>query len=206
MFLSPGVGSVVMLGWGLAVGTYETRTALVSVEVPAGAQVWIDDQPTRQTGTVREFRTPWLAGNIRYSYTVRARWRAGDRDVEQFRRVSFAPGARVAVSFLVPEQTDVPRPVQPIFAPPGLGISAVPVAPAAGATSNYVPYVPPALAPGGGYSPPGTGVFPYSSGYSPGGYVTPGTGVYPSTSGYRPPGISPPGTGVFPSTSGYRGR
>jgi uncharacterized protein (TIGR03000 family) len=57
------------------------------LRVPAGAEVWFDDEPTKQTGSNRRFVSPpWTPGK-EYSYEVRVRWKDGDRTVERRRTV-----------------------------------------------------------------------------------------------------------------------
>jgi uncharacterized protein (TIGR03000 family) len=71
----------------------------VVVQVPAGAEVWIDGAATRQTGTTRRFVSPPLTTDRTYSYEVRARWTADGKAVEQTQNVSVQAGATVAVAF-----------------------------------------------------------------------------------------------------------
>lgn len=209
-----GAAATVLVYFACAVGAAAgpvaaAHTAQFTVEVPAAAQLWIDDQPTRQGGAVRQFVTPPLPGNGRSAYVLRARWRVGDRDVEQTRLISLRPGERVTVSFLQPEERGVRN--LPALPPTGLptypaGITTPQGARSAGyardaESSGHAPGT--AYGPMIGYSPPSSGAFPYTSGVTSGIRVAPGTGVYPSTSGVRPGFAGPPGTGVFPSTSGY---
>src|SRR5690349_1096299 len=107
MTLAAAQAVVVYFAWALAAAAgplAAARTAQFTVEVPPAAQLWIDDQPTRQSGAVRQFVTPPLPGNGRSAYVLRARWRAGERDVEQSRLISLRPGEHVTVSFQQPEE------------------------------------------------------------------------------------------------------
>ena len=65
-------------------------TAQVIVIVPADAEVSIDGAATSLTGTERSFVTPPLAAGFNFSYTIRARWTANGRPVEQTRKVTFS--------------------------------------------------------------------------------------------------------------------
>jgi uncharacterized protein (TIGR03000 family) len=67
--------------------------------VPAQAKLWFNNQPTTQTGAVREFITSPLIPGQEYSYTVRATWQEGNREIERERVVSFTAGDQVNVDF-----------------------------------------------------------------------------------------------------------
>jgi uncharacterized protein (TIGR03000 family) len=71
----------------------------IRLQVPAQAKVWFDNQPTTQTGSVREFVSPPLTPGQGYTYTVRASWREGNREIERERVVSFTAGDDVNIDF-----------------------------------------------------------------------------------------------------------
>jgi uncharacterized protein (TIGR03000 family) len=84
-----------------AIVTPADTSAYISVNVPAGAEIWFDGTPTSSTGTVRQFNSPPLTpGN--HSYEIRARWSDDGREVTQTQRVEVTPGAHVNVSFPAP--------------------------------------------------------------------------------------------------------
>jgi uncharacterized protein (TIGR03000 family) len=74
-------------------------TAHITVRVPADAKVWFADESTTQQGAVREFESPELTRGRNYSYDIRARWREGNREVEQTRHVAVRGGEDVMVDF-----------------------------------------------------------------------------------------------------------
>jgi len=76
------------------------NAALIDVRVPSNAQVWIDDQKTNQTGSMREFVTPSLNPGQDYSYDIRARWTENGQPMETQRKVTFHAGDRLAVNML----------------------------------------------------------------------------------------------------------
>lgn len=76
-----------------------TTTAHIRVLVPDGAKIWFNQDETSQTGSTRIFETPSLTPGKEYTYEVRARWRAGDRDVTDTKKVIFHSGDGVTVSF-----------------------------------------------------------------------------------------------------------
>ena len=84
----------------------QQATALVTVLVPADAEVFFEGDPTTQTGTERRFVTPPLTVGGRYSYTIRARWTQGGKTVEKTRKVQVTGGANVRVDFRTPPQGD----------------------------------------------------------------------------------------------------
>jgi uncharacterized protein (TIGR03000 family) len=71
----------------------------VTVNVPASAEVWFDGRKMTSTGSVRNYQTPPLSPNQRYSYNVKARWEENGREVVQNQVISFAPGNHTAVTF-----------------------------------------------------------------------------------------------------------
>jgi uncharacterized protein (TIGR03000 family) len=80
-------------------------TVSIDVRVPANAQVFFDDEPTRQSGELRTFTTPTLSGDRSYHYTVRAKWEENGKPVERKQTIEFRTGRRVVVDFLRPETT-----------------------------------------------------------------------------------------------------
>jgi uncharacterized protein (TIGR03000 family) len=79
--------------------------AHLTVNVPAGAEVWFDGTATTSTGQVRQFDSPPLKPGSRYSYEVQARWKENGQEVTQTQQVKVAAGARVNVTFPVPPET-----------------------------------------------------------------------------------------------------
>jgi uncharacterized protein (TIGR03000 family) len=76
-----------------------TDAAGVTVDVPANAEVWFDETKMTSTGPLREFRTPSLKLNHRYSYDVRARWTENGQQVTQTQHIEVAPGSHINVTF-----------------------------------------------------------------------------------------------------------
>ena len=79
----------------------------IEVRVPAGAEIWFDDEKTVQAGTVRLFVSPPLPPGRDYTYEVRARWREDGSEVTQSRRVTVRAGQQVSVTF--PEAVTPPN-------------------------------------------------------------------------------------------------
>jgi uncharacterized protein (TIGR03000 family) len=61
----------------------DTDSVLLIAHLPEHAQIWFDDAPTRQRGTLRKFVSPPLTPGRDYTYTVRVAWREDGRWVEQ---------------------------------------------------------------------------------------------------------------------------
>jgi uncharacterized protein (TIGR03000 family) len=81
-------------------GTEGSNTAQLNVRVPdANAQVWIEGQLTKQTGTRREFASPPLNPGRTYNYEVRARWTENGRTTDQTRTVAVRANDAVTVDF-----------------------------------------------------------------------------------------------------------
>jgi uncharacterized protein (TIGR03000 family) len=77
------------------------RAAAIAVAVPAGAEVWFDDDKTKQTGTERFFQSPPLPPGRDHIYVVRARWTEGGKSFEQMQAVRIQAGNSVSVRFPV---------------------------------------------------------------------------------------------------------
>lgn len=75
------------------------NAALVTVNVPADAEIWFSGNKTNKTGAVREFETPPLEPGANYSYVVRARWMENGKEVDQTKKVAVHANDRVNVSF-----------------------------------------------------------------------------------------------------------
>jgi uncharacterized protein (TIGR03000 family) len=52
----------------------DLNSALLVAHLPEDARVWIEDAPTKQRGTLRQFVSPPLAPGKSYIYTVRVEW------------------------------------------------------------------------------------------------------------------------------------
>jgi uncharacterized protein (TIGR03000 family) len=75
------------------------NAAVISVKVPANAEIWLNDYKTKITGPAREFISPPLSGDMAYRYHVRVRWMENGHEVVQERDVPVAPGTRTNVQF-----------------------------------------------------------------------------------------------------------
>lgn len=75
-------------------------STVIHVHVPAQATVWFDNQPTTQTGSVRDFVSPSLTPGQEYHYTVRAAWRENGREIERQHVFSFTAGDPVSIDFV----------------------------------------------------------------------------------------------------------
>jgi len=76
----------------------ETATVRVIVPDPQGS-VWFNGTLTQQTGRERMFTTPALTNGTDYTYTIRAQWLEGGREIVQERVISVAPGGTYVVDF-----------------------------------------------------------------------------------------------------------
>lgn len=84
-----------------------------TVEVPAEATVWIEDQQMSQTGATRSFVSPPLAPGKTYIYDVRARWQENGREMEQRQSITVQGGSSSAVRFPTAEPLPTPKEVTP---------------------------------------------------------------------------------------------
>jgi uncharacterized protein (TIGR03000 family) len=75
------------------------KVAHLIVEVPADAEVWIENHKTQQGGASRWFVSPALEDNQVYEYRIRARWTEQGQQVEQTQRLSVQAGERATIGF-----------------------------------------------------------------------------------------------------------
>jgi uncharacterized protein (TIGR03000 family) len=80
-----------------------SRTALIEVRVPAGAEVWFDGEKATDTGTERTFRSKPLQPDTIYTFEVKASWKENDKPVERTRKVRVMAGDEVRLSLLHPD-------------------------------------------------------------------------------------------------------
>jgi uncharacterized protein (TIGR03000 family) len=74
--------------------------ATIQVRVPTpDAQVWIENAPTQQRGTVRSFQSPPLETDSKYTYHVRARWMENGQPVEKTKTAEVHGGEPVMIDF-----------------------------------------------------------------------------------------------------------
>ncbi len=76
--------------------------AVFHIRVPANAEIRVDGQKTRQTGTNREFFTPPLAPWQAYTYHFWVHWMDKGKPVDQFRQIKFYAGDRINLDFRQP--------------------------------------------------------------------------------------------------------
>jgi uncharacterized protein (TIGR03000 family) len=97
--------------WGTSVAPLsQDERAQVRVIVPPDAHVWVQNQATSKTGSIRDFVSPLLEPSRNYTYDVRARWNEGGQEVEQTRTVEVHAGGQTTVDFraLAPGQPPTP--------------------------------------------------------------------------------------------------
>lgn len=76
--------------------------AKIAVRLPESAELWIDGVKRGESGSAREFTTPMLSAGTKYTYEIHARWVEGDTTIDQTRKVVFAAGDKLDVTFPVP--------------------------------------------------------------------------------------------------------
>jgi uncharacterized protein (TIGR03000 family) len=81
----------------------EAAPVHVTVRVPDGAQVWLADAPSNQTGTSHEFVSPPVEPGVDYTYVVRAAWTENGQPVNRTKRVVVRAGDRVTVDMTQPD-------------------------------------------------------------------------------------------------------
>jgi uncharacterized protein (TIGR03000 family) len=74
-------------------------TARLTIEVPTGAKLFIDDQLMKGTATKRKFYTPKLEPGQRYYYMVRVEMERDGRTVSEEKKVVLTGGDQIAAEF-----------------------------------------------------------------------------------------------------------
>lgn len=85
-----------------SVVTSDANTALLTIRVPPGAEVWFGDIKMAQRGSDRQYVTPSLDAGRMYIYDIRTRWMENGREVDKTRHVTIRAGDRITVDFLAP--------------------------------------------------------------------------------------------------------
>ncbi len=91
-------------------------SALLKVQVPLDAEVWLEGRRMSSVGSNRLYRSPPLNPAKGYVYEVRARWTFEGKPVEDVRHISIRAGATALVDFTHLDPL-VPRPSAPVAAP-----------------------------------------------------------------------------------------
>jgi uncharacterized protein (TIGR03000 family) len=78
----------------------DPNAVVISLRVPANAEVLIDGSKTSQTGPVRDFVTPPLETGRQFGYDIKARWTENGQPVERERHVNFHAGDRLMVNMM----------------------------------------------------------------------------------------------------------
>jgi uncharacterized protein (TIGR03000 family) len=73
------------------------NSAHITLQVPAGAEVWFDGKTTKQTGPIRHFNSPPLQPGKNYVYGIRVRWTKDGKSVEETRRVNVQANDRLSL-------------------------------------------------------------------------------------------------------------
>jgi uncharacterized protein (TIGR03000 family) len=80
-----------------------TDVARFEVKLPADARLLVNNQPTKQSGAVRQFVSPkTLVPGQTYQYTFRAQWGQDGQTVTRERTVKFQAGEAVTVDLTKP--------------------------------------------------------------------------------------------------------
>jgi uncharacterized protein (TIGR03000 family) len=85
--------------------------AFLNVRLPSSdAEVWIEGDKTRSTGMLREYMSPTLDPDKRYSYEIKARWMENGKEVTRTKKVSVRVNAPTLVDFTTADRGDTDRP------------------------------------------------------------------------------------------------
>jgi uncharacterized protein (TIGR03000 family) len=68
------------------------ETALMIAHLPEDARTWFEDEPTKSTGTLRQFVSPPLTPDKDYTYTVRVEWPENGKWVSQVHKFAVHAG------------------------------------------------------------------------------------------------------------------
>jgi uncharacterized protein (TIGR03000 family) len=103
------------LGFSPAAQAPPDNLAFVTIRVPnSETKVWIEDVDQKDSGAVREYRSPELKPGHKYTYEIRAEWKEGDQVRKQTRKFPIHAGDHIMVVFgpVDPRKDEVP-PIPP---------------------------------------------------------------------------------------------
>jgi uncharacterized protein (TIGR03000 family) len=89
-----GYGTMSSMG-----GSMMSNHVLITVRVPANAQIWFDGEKTNQMGSMRTFISPALNPDRDFVYHIRAQWTENGQTVDKTRRIDVHAGDRLFVNF-----------------------------------------------------------------------------------------------------------
>jgi uncharacterized protein (TIGR03000 family) len=92
----------------------DDSTVALRVIVPkADARVWIEDNPTRQSGTERQFVSPPLETGKEYTYHIRASWTDENGEkVSMQKQLKVSPGEEFVANFTERNEETAAAPVE----------------------------------------------------------------------------------------------
>jgi uncharacterized protein (TIGR03000 family) len=102
--LVAGILALPLFSEGQAQEPVAADKAILVVRLPAGANLTVDDNRTKQTGAERVFVTPPLPPGKDFKYTLKATWRDGDRNRVVMREAAVRAGSRTTIDFNKPER------------------------------------------------------------------------------------------------------
>jgi uncharacterized protein (TIGR03000 family) len=89
----------------------DPNAALIMAHLPEDGSIWFQGAPTRQTGTVRHFRTPPLTPGKEYVYTTRVLWHEDGKWVSQMHAFPVHAGDVHCIDVVPTNAPDVQRDV-----------------------------------------------------------------------------------------------
>jgi uncharacterized protein (TIGR03000 family) len=84
----------------------DPHSVLLVAHLPETAQIWFDDAPTQQGGTLRQFVTPPLTPGKEYGYAVRVRWYEDGQWVSQVHHITVHAGDLQCID-IIPSNSQV---------------------------------------------------------------------------------------------------
>lgn len=115
-YYQTGPGGALLHGSELRTGTANTSTlaptspVTIDINVPEDAEVTIQGKKMNQSGSARQFTSPYLNPAFAYSYDIVATWNENGQAVTQNRRVVVRPGDHETVTFTASAPPASPQP------------------------------------------------------------------------------------------------
>jgi uncharacterized protein (TIGR03000 family) len=81
--------------------------AVITVRLPANAELTFDDAATKATGAERHFITPALARGFVYTYTLHATWNENGKTIQLIRNIAVRPGEVTSVVISAADWADL---------------------------------------------------------------------------------------------------
>jgi uncharacterized protein (TIGR03000 family) len=98
----PGGGDAALLPPPAVPEVPQVNVVRIDVNLPADAELFIQNVKMPQAGTTRRFVSPPLEAGQNYTYAIRVVWKENDRELSETRKLRVRAGDHQSITFLSP--------------------------------------------------------------------------------------------------------